>query len=108
VELISALQTSEDTLERARAFAIACGKGIILSSPSLELRLLTEQCTCNLEVTVSKDVPGFVSNALLMPFINEVCRHQHAFEMILTMITSGYHVLREGDDGPKSVLGVTI
>ncbi|CAA7260486.1 unnamed protein product [Cyclocybe aegerita] len=49
VELISALQTSQDTLDRARAFAIACGK----------------------EVTVSKDVPGFVSNALLMPFINE-------------------------------------
>ncbi|EPQ55327.1 hypothetical protein GLOTRDRAFT_76695 [Gloeophyllum trabeum ATCC 11539] len=49
VELISALQTSEDTLNRARAFAVACGK----------------------EVTVSKDVPGFVSNALLMPFINE-------------------------------------
>ena len=50
VELISALQTSEDTLSRARAFAVACDK----------------------EVTVSKDVPGFVSNALLMPFINEV------------------------------------
>ncbi|KAI0262200.1 3-hydroxyacyl-CoA dehydrogenase [Gloeopeniophorella convolvens] len=49
VELISALQTSEDTLSRARAFAIACNK----------------------EVTISKDVPGFVSNALLMPFINE-------------------------------------
>lgn len=49
VELISALQTSQQTLDRARAFAIACGK----------------------EVTVSKDVPGFVSNALLMPFINE-------------------------------------
>ncbi|PPQ70597.1 hypothetical protein CVT26_013196 [Gymnopilus dilepis] len=49
VELISALQTSEETLERARAYAVACGK----------------------EVTVSKDVPGFVSNALLMPFINE-------------------------------------
>ncbi|KAG6866428.1 hypothetical protein C0991_004713 [Blastosporella zonata] len=49
VELISALQTTPETLDRARAFAIACGK----------------------EVTVSKDVPGFVSNALLMPFINE-------------------------------------
>ncbi|KAF8910821.1 hypothetical protein CPB85DRAFT_1304769 [Mucidula mucida] len=49
VELISALQTSQDTLDRARAFAIAAGK----------------------TVTVSKDVPGFVSNALLMPFINE-------------------------------------
>jgi len=49
VELISALQTSQETLDRARAFAVACGK----------------------EVTVSKDVPGFVSNALLMPFINE-------------------------------------
>ncbi|KAL0570715.1 hypothetical protein V5O48_011249 [Marasmius crinis-equi] len=53
VELISALQTTEDTLERARSFANACGK----------------------EVTVSKDVPGFVSNALLMPFINEAIMH---------------------------------
>jgi len=49
VELISALQTTKDTLDRARHFAVACGK----------------------EVTTSQDVPGFVSNALLMPFINE-------------------------------------
>ncbi|KAL0955605.1 hypothetical protein HGRIS_001839 [Hohenbuehelia grisea] len=49
VEIISALQTSQDTLDRARSFAAACGK----------------------TVTTSKDVPGFVSNALLMPFINE-------------------------------------
>jgi 3-hydroxybutyryl-CoA dehydrogenase len=49
VELISAVQTSKETLDRARAFAEACGK----------------------EVTTSQDVPGFVSNALLMPFINE-------------------------------------
>ncbi|EKM53610.1 uncharacterized protein PHACADRAFT_260050 [Phanerochaete carnosa HHB-10118-sp] len=49
VELISGLQTSQETMERAKAFAMACGK----------------------EVTSSQDVPGFVSNALLMPFINE-------------------------------------
>jgi len=49
VELIPGLQTSSDTLARARAFAESCGK----------------------EVTQSADVPGFVSNALLMPFLNE-------------------------------------
>ncbi|KAL1945263.1 hypothetical protein VTO73DRAFT_2114 [Trametes versicolor] len=49
VELIAAVQTSPETLDRARAFATACGK----------------------EVTSSQDVPGFVANALLMPFINE-------------------------------------
>ncbi|KAF5366030.1 hypothetical protein D9758_006733 [Tetrapyrgos nigripes] len=49
VELISALQTTPEVLDRARSFAVACGK----------------------EVTTSNDVPGFVSNALLMPFINE-------------------------------------
>ncbi|KAF8320343.1 hypothetical protein DL93DRAFT_2052828 [Clavulina sp. PMI_390] len=53
VELIAGLQTSPETLERARSFAVACGK----------------------EVTVSKDVPGFVSNALLMPFLNEAIMH---------------------------------
>jgi hypothetical protein len=49
VELVPALQTTSETLERARAFASACGK----------------------EVTQSQDVPGFVSNALLCPFLNE-------------------------------------
>ncbi|KIK22730.1 hypothetical protein PISMIDRAFT_679948 [Pisolithus microcarpus 441] len=49
VELISAVQTAPETLAHARAFAEACGK----------------------EVATSQDVPGFVSNALLMPFINE-------------------------------------
>ncbi|KAI0313318.1 3-hydroxyacyl-CoA dehydrogenase [Amylostereum chailletii] len=53
VEIIPGLQTSPDTLSRARAFAIACGK----------------------TVTESRDVPGFVSNALLMPFINEAIMH---------------------------------
>ncbi|KAF8623390.1 hypothetical protein AX17_007428 [Amanita inopinata Kibby_2008] len=53
VELISALQTTPQTLDRARSFAVACGKA----------------------VTTSKDVPGFVSNALLMPFINEAIMH---------------------------------
>lgn len=49
VELIPAIQTSSEVVDRSRAFAQACGK----------------------EVTTSKDVPGFVSNRLLMPFINE-------------------------------------
>jgi len=77
VELISALQTTEDTLSRARAFAVACDK----------------------DVTVSKDVPGFVSNALLMPFINEVnvllmsSQDLHAE----TIWIIGNHVARKGD-----------
>lgn len=49
VELIPALQTSTETTGRARAFAEACGKTI----------------------TQSADSPGFVSNRLLIPFINE-------------------------------------
>ncbi|KAA1119951.1 hypothetical protein PGT21_036481 [Puccinia graminis f. sp. tritici] len=49
VELIAALQTSHDTLDRAREFAVRCGK----------------------VVTVSKDTPGFISNRVLMPMINE-------------------------------------
>lgn len=49
VELIPALQTSKDVTDRARAFAEACGKTI----------------------TTSADTPGFVSNRLLIPFINE-------------------------------------
>ncbi|KAJ7590482.1 3-hydroxyacyl-CoA dehydrogenase [Mycena floridula] len=53
VELISALQTTPDTLSRAKSFAVACGK----------------------TVTTSQDVPGFVANALLMPYINEAILH---------------------------------
>lgn len=49
VEIIPALQTSQETLDRARAFVEAMGK----------------------EVTVSRDSPGFISNRLLMPYINE-------------------------------------
>ncbi|SCV67070.1 BQ2448_5716 [Microbotryum intermedium] len=52
VELIPAIQTSTETLAEARSFAEAMGK----------------------TVSVSKDSPGessFISNALLMPYINE-------------------------------------
>ncbi|UZJ57290.1 hypothetical protein CBS101457_006610 [Exobasidium rhododendri] len=49
VEIIPALQTSAEVTNRARAFAEACGKTI----------------------TQSADTPGFVSNRLLVPFINE-------------------------------------
>ena len=74
VELISALQTSDETMSRAREFAIACGK----------------------EVTVSKDVPGFVSNALLMPFINEVLPFPILFYSLALISPLGYHVARKG------------
>jgi len=38
------------------------------------------------EVTTSKDVPGFVSNALLMPFINEVRERRLSFSGSLTSV----------------------
>ncbi|WVW86402.1 hypothetical protein I302_108448 [Kwoniella bestiolae CBS 10118] len=49
VEIIPALQTSQQTIERAKAFGKACKK----------------------EVTTSTDSPGFIANAILMPMINE-------------------------------------
>jgi 3-hydroxybutyryl-CoA dehydrogenase len=86
VELISALQTSEQTLERARLFAVACGKGLDLSRvPQLFVLIVYF-----VEVTTSKDVPGFVSNALLMPFINEVSE-RHVFQSRFHH-SPGYHV----------------
>lgn len=48
-EIIPAMQTSSETLRRAKAFGEACGK----------------------TVAVSNDHPGFISNAILMPMINE-------------------------------------
>lgn len=49
VEIIPGLATSAEVLEKTRALATAMGK------------------TC----TVSEDIPGFVANRLLMPYINE-------------------------------------
>ncbi|EGG04022.1 uncharacterized protein MELLADRAFT_49308 [Melampsora larici-populina 98AG31] len=56
VEVISALQTSPEVLDRARRFVEGCGK----------------------VVTVSQDTPGFISNRVLMPMINEaiICLEQ--------------------------------
>ncbi|BEJ14613.1 hypothetical protein CspHIS471_0403800 [Cutaneotrichosporon sp. HIS471] len=48
-EVIPATQTTSETLRRAKAFGEACGK----------------------TVAVSSDNPGFISNAILMPMINE-------------------------------------
>jgi len=49
VELIPALQTSEDVTARSKRFAEACKK----------------------QVTMSADTPGFLANRILMPYINE-------------------------------------
>jgi 3-hydroxybutyryl-CoA dehydrogenase len=49
VEVISALQTSHKTMETTLALANAMGK----------------------TTTISQDVPGFIANRLLMPYINE-------------------------------------
>ncbi|GAA5830306.1 hypothetical protein JCM3766R1_002863 [Sporobolomyces carnicolor] len=49
VELIPALQTHPAVLDTARAFALEMGKTVV----------------------VSRDSPGFISNRLLMPYINE-------------------------------------
>ncbi|KJE88781.1 3-hydroxyacyl-CoA dehydrogenase [Capsaspora owczarzaki ATCC 30864] len=49
VEIISGLQTSPETLQRSLALATAMGK----------------------TTATSQDVPGFIANRLLMPFINE-------------------------------------
>mgnify|MGYP001346112573 CR=1 FL=1 len=49
VEIIPGLATSEETLQRTLALAEAMGK----------------------TTATSKDVPGFIANRLLMPYINE-------------------------------------
>lgn len=49
VELISGCQTSKETMDITKALAEAMGK----------------------TTTVSKDVPGFIANRILMPYINE-------------------------------------
>ena len=64
-----------------------------------ELDIVSSLCVnspvSDAEVTTSKDVPGFVSNALLMPFLNEVDRTFSLIISVLKVIT-GYHVSREG------------
>lgn len=51
VELVRGLQTSDSTLEQARLFAEGLGKTTV----------------------VSRDVPGFIVNRLLIPMLNEAC-----------------------------------
>ena len=51
VEVITAIQTSEDTHKRTLALAESMGK------------------TCS----TARDVPGFIANRILMPYINEAC-----------------------------------
>ncbi|MBN8616123.1 MAG: 3-hydroxybutyryl-CoA dehydrogenase [Deltaproteobacteria bacterium] len=51
VELIRALQTSDETFAATRALAERMGKTVV----------------------VSKDMPGFIVNRMLIPFLNEAC-----------------------------------
>lgn len=51
VELVRGLQTSDDSLLRAQAFAQGLGKTTV----------------------VSRDMPGFIVNRLLIPMLNEAC-----------------------------------
>ena len=49
VEIISAIQTSEDTREQTKALSTQFGK----------------------EIVFANDIPGFITNRVLMPWINE-------------------------------------
>lgn len=51
VEIIPGLATSPETVEETLALAQVFGK----------------------TTTLSKDVPGFIANRILMPYINEAC-----------------------------------
>ena len=51
VELIRALQTSEETYQQTREFAERMGKSLV----------------------TTKDTPGFIVNRMLIPFLNEAC-----------------------------------
>eukprot|EP00028_Trichosphaerium_sp_Am-I-7-wt_P014277 CAMPEP_0168509152 /NCGR_PEP_ID=MMETSP0405-20121227/591_1 /TAXON_ID=498012 /ORGANISM="Trichosphaerium sp, Strain Am-I-7 wt" /LENGTH=238 /DNA_ID=CAMNT_0008526527 /DNA_START=55 /DNA_END=771 /DNA_ORIENTATION=+ len=51
VELIRGLKTSDETYEETKALAEAMGK----------------------TTTLAKDMPGFIANRILMPYINEAC-----------------------------------
>jgi 3-hydroxybutyryl-CoA dehydrogenase len=51
VEIVRALQTSEDTYQTTRALSDAMGKTLI----------------------TTKDMPGFIVNRMLIPFLNEAC-----------------------------------
>ncbi len=51
VEIIPGLQTSKETHEKVEKFAQELGK----------------------TTTTSQDIPGFIANRILMPYINEAC-----------------------------------
>ncbi|MDW8360954.1 MAG: 3-hydroxyacyl-CoA dehydrogenase NAD-binding domain-containing protein [Myxococcales bacterium] len=51
VEIVRALQTTDETYETTRALAVALGKATI----------------------TSRDVPGFIVNRILVPLLNEAC-----------------------------------
>jgi hypothetical protein len=65
-------------------------------TPRLHGSIFVEVDFSALEVTTSKDVPGFVSNALLMPFLNEVFLSFLDYVPTTESTNAGDNVLRKG------------
>jgi 3-hydroxybutyryl-CoA dehydrogenase len=82
VELVRALQTSDETIEELREFGLALGK----------------------EVVVAKDTPGFIVNYLLVPYLLDAVRMVENGVATAHDIDSGIHLGLNHPMGPITLL----